>query len=293
MSVTDTTSIIINQLQTLVAKVRVLSETVAVLKKTVETMKNQYLTPTELQAQTLRLLSASGGQCMKIEKEIKSTQNNLIQSMAKSNEQLNTSIEETMENTSTQMTYTKRDIRTTTSKMVDMKDSSQRINYMLRMNDLAQVSTKGTIPKCSNVTTAIYENKIYKLSKEWCAIIASNSISGKKCISLYTENKQSAIHVYYSDERFFYFYKKGEFKYDIKDDQITKSKGELHLEWKRLAGEVVDVPIGSIFSKTRNGKGAIFYIREAMIVIRLDSGDLIVLDALSNAVYVNARRLMY
>ncbi|EDR28265.1 hypothetical protein EDI_317220 [Entamoeba dispar SAW760] len=291
MQTDDILQMVMRKLLELTLKVKSLSETVVVLEKTVLEMKKTQIT-TELENRAQRLLSASAEQCKKLEHVLSQAQNDVTNSIEETAQLCNDKLIEGIEATSTRLTYTKRDMVTTRLKIEELEKASFKINRLLRMNDLAQISTKGSIPKRVNVTTAIYEDKIYKLSPVWLATISSNSITGRKCVSLYTEDKKQAVHIYYSDEKYFYFFNENEFKYDLKEDSITQLKVELHLEWKRLACEVVNIPTGSFFSKSRNGKSAVFYVRESMICVRLDSGDIIVLDANSNSIYVNTRKLI-
>ena len=246
----------------------------------------------ELEQKVSRLVTASNEQCKKIEMNINKTQDEIHLDIMEWMETNNMKIIGYAETQSTHMNVAQKDIRNTKRKIGELESMNASIQKMLRMNDLAEISIKGSIPKRLNVTTAIYEDKIYQLSPFWCSIISSNSLTGRKCVSLYSIDKKRAIHVYYTDEKYFYFFNENEFKYDFRDDSITKVDGELHLEWKRIASEVVNIPVGSFFSKSKNGKSAVFYVREMMIIIRLNSGDVIVLDSNSENVYVNSRKLI-
>ncbi|ELP89166.1 hypothetical protein EIN_485580 [Entamoeba invadens IP1] len=282
---------VFDRLGALTSRVVKLTEIVQNLQRVVGELKSQSQTSPDQRAQ--RLLTASSEQCKKIQKYLTTTQDDMTQFTNALATQYNEKIMNDVEDTSSVLIMTKRDFSTTKTKTDVLFETSKRIQEMLRMNDLALVSSKGSVPKRMNVTTAIYEDKIYQLSTVWFATISSNSISGRKCVSLYTGDKSVAVHVYYAEERFFYcFFQGNEYKYDIKEDAISKLNVELHLEWKRLACEVVNIPTGSFFSKTRNGKSAVFYVRESMIVVRLDSGDVIVLDSESSAIYINTKRLI-
>ncbi|EMD44425.1 Hypothetical protein EHI5A_166470 [Entamoeba histolytica KU27] len=181
MQTDDVLQMVMKKLLELTLKVKSLTEKVGVLENTVLEMKKTQIT-TELENRAQRLLSASAEQCKKLEHVLSQAQNEVTNSIEETVQVCNDKLIEGIEATSTRLTYTKRDMVTTRLKTEELEKASFKISRLLRMNDLAQISTKGSIPKRVNVTTAIYEDKIYKLSPVWLATISSNSITGRKCM---------------------------------------------------------------------------------------------------------------